>query len=161
MTSASTEGCYACGQHQRPPSTLPSRERVFDDGLWRVAHAFSSSLPGWLVVVARRHVTAMAQLTPAEAAALGRLLVATARVVERTRAARKAYLLFLAEGTGFEHLHVHVVPRSETLPADRRGPAVLHYLRQPPDQWVIPAEMDRIADELRPLLAQELKALHG
>ena len=41
---------------------------------WRVAHAFGTSLPGWLVMVPRRHVIALDELTVEEAADLGPLL---------------------------------------------------------------------------------------
>jgi galactose-1-phosphate uridylyltransferase len=40
----------------------------------RVAHAFGTSLPGRLVVVPRRHVIALDELTAGEAADLGPLL---------------------------------------------------------------------------------------
>jgi hypothetical protein len=38
---------------------------------WRIAHAFGTSLPGWLVVVPRRHVIVLDELTAEEAADLG------------------------------------------------------------------------------------------
>jgi diadenosine tetraphosphate (Ap4A) HIT family hydrolase len=154
-----TEDCYSCRTNGKPPAELPSRERVFDDGQWRVAHSFSSALPGWMVVVARRHVTSMGQLTGAEGAALGLLLVALSRALERAVDASKTYVAMFAEAEGFEHLHVHVVPRRPDQPKRRRGPRVFGYLRRPADDWVPAAEMDRVADQVRPLLAEELRAL--
>jgi hypothetical protein len=54
-------------------------------------------------------------------------------------------------------VHIHVVPRQPDQPAERRGARIFGYLDQPPADWVNPAEMDRIADELRPLLAAGLE----
>jgi diadenosine tetraphosphate (Ap4A) HIT family hydrolase len=153
------EDCHPCQVNGQPPAGLPPRERVFDDGLWRVAHASGSAMPGWMVVVARRHVTSLGQLTAAEGAALGPLLVALSRVLERSLDVPKTYAALFAEAEGFAHLHVHVVPRRPDLPHARRGPRIFHYLRQPADQAVPTAEMDRIADQVRPLLAAELRTL--
>lgn len=152
--------CYSCQHNQQPSATLPARERVFDDGSWRIAHAISSALPGWMVVVPRRHVLSMAELTAHEAATLGPLLVALSRALHRGLGARKTYLALFAEAEGFQHLHVHLVPRMEDLPPDRRGPEVFSYPAQPADQWVSPDEMDRIAEQLGPLVTTELHALH-
>jgi diadenosine tetraphosphate (Ap4A) HIT family hydrolase len=153
--------CYACQHNQRPAATLPSRERVFDNGLWRVAHALTAALPGWMVVLPRRHVVSMAQLSAEEATAVGPVLAGLSRVLERTLGARKAYVAFFAEAPGFEHLHLHVIPRGADLPDDRRGPRVFSYLTRPADQRVTPAEMDRLADRLRPLLNAEVQAFTG
>jgi diadenosine tetraphosphate (Ap4A) HIT family hydrolase len=153
--------CYACQHNQRPAATLPSRERVFDNGLWRVAHALTAALPGWMVVVPRRHVVSMAELTAEEATTVGPVLAGLSRVLERTLGARKAYVAFFAEAPGYEHLHLHVIPRGADLPDDRRGPRVFGYLTQPADQRVSPVEMDRLADRIRPLLNAEVQAFTG
>ncbi len=142
------DDCFPCRNNAMDPTMLPLRERVYDDGLWRVAHAFNSALPGWMVIIARRHVTSLAALTPAEAAALGPLLRNLSRALERTMEAKKAYVLFLAEAEGFGHVHIHVVPRSADLPSDRRGVAIFGYLNQPNDTWVSDEEMDQIAESI-------------
>jgi diadenosine tetraphosphate (Ap4A) HIT family hydrolase len=155
------EDCYSCRVNGQPAAELPPRERVFDDGHWRVAHAFGSAMPGWMVVVAHRHVTSMGQLTGAEGAALGPLLVALSRALERILDVPKTYVAMFAEAEGFAHLHVHVVPRRADLHHQLRGPRIFHHLRQPADQVVPDDEMDRIADQVRPLLAAELRTLSG
>jgi diadenosine tetraphosphate (Ap4A) HIT family hydrolase len=150
--------CYVCHHNALLPESLPPRERIHDDSLWRVAHAFDSALPGWLVVVSRRHVTSMSELTAEEAARLGPLLSALSRALESFFPARKAYVIFLAEGEGFEHLHIHVVPRREDIPDDRKGPRVFGYLGAA--EPVGPEEMDRISVELRPMVERELRSFY-
>src|SRR5215203_4288842 len=124
-------GCFSCAQNAVEPAALPPREAAYDDGLWRVAHSFNSGLPGWMVVIARRHVTSLSALTLAEAAALGPLLRALSAALESTLGAVKAYVIFLAEAEGFAHLHIHVIARGVDLAADRRGTAIFEYLKQP------------------------------
>jgi diadenosine tetraphosphate (Ap4A) HIT family hydrolase len=62
--------CYSCTGNAEI-DRLPLRERIAVDEFWRVAHAFDSALPGWLVLLPRRHVTAIAELNDGEAASLG------------------------------------------------------------------------------------------
>jgi diadenosine tetraphosphate (Ap4A) HIT family hydrolase len=65
--------CYACDVTAQGDSA-PLWERIYGDEHWRVAHAYDSSLLGWLIVLARRHVESLADFTEQEAASLGPLL---------------------------------------------------------------------------------------
>jgi diadenosine tetraphosphate (Ap4A) HIT family hydrolase len=148
-------GCYSCERNKEAPERLPPRECVYDDGLWRVAHAFSSSLAGWMCVVSHRHLTSLSQLSTEESGALGPLLQRLTAALEAATGATKCYVLFLSESPGFEHLHIHVVPRSADMPADRIGPAAFAYLNDPPERWLPPAEMDRIATNVSEALTAD------
>ncbi len=112
---------------------------------WRVAHAFDTSLPGWLVVLPRRHVESMAQLTAVEAAELGPLLADLGRALESVTGCVKTYVMLFAEAPGFAHLHLHVVPRMPDAPADELGPGVFARLNVPADHRVPAVERDRFA----------------
>jgi diadenosine tetraphosphate (Ap4A) HIT family hydrolase len=140
-----TAGCYPCQRNAEPPAALPSRERVYDDGLWRVAHSFNSALAGWMVVIPRRHVGSLGELTAEEASALGPLLSRLSRALEDVLGVPKAYVAFFAEQEGFAHVHLHVVPR----PDEHRGPAVFEYLLRPEPEWTPPERMDEIAERVR------------
>jgi diadenosine tetraphosphate (Ap4A) HIT family hydrolase len=119
--------CYACQNNGRFDQ-LPPRERIAADRHWRVAHDFNSTLPGWLILVPRRHVTSIAALTDAEAAVLGTWQVRLSRALEEVTGCVKTYIMQFAEKEGFAHIHFHVVPRMSDLPVDRRGPNVFQYL---------------------------------
>ena len=45
-------GCYSCDQ--QGAGSRPPREEVVHTEHWRVAHAFNSTLPGWLVILPTR-----------------------------------------------------------------------------------------------------------
>jgi len=119
--------CYAC-QNEARFDTLPPRERVAADASWRVAHDFNSALPGWLVLLPRRHVRSIAELTPAEAATLGTWQVRLSQALHVVTGCVKTYVMQFSEQEGFAHLHFHIVPRPADLPAEHRGPALFHYL---------------------------------
>jgi len=144
--------CLSCHGNNSAPGSLPPRESIFDNGLWRVAHAINCALPGWIVVIPKRHILSLSELTPEEATILGPLLASLSKALEATFKVPKAYVVFLAEKPGFEHAHLHVIPRPVDLPEGQRGPGIFDYLKQPHEQWVGEAEMNHIADRLRPLL---------
>jgi len=140
-------GCYNCDQDAL--SAHPPREEIWVSDHWRVAHAFDTSLPGWLVVVPRRHALAMAELGDAEAAELGPLLVDLGRALAEVVGCVKTYVMQFAEAEGFGHVHLHVVPRAADLAPDLRGPRVFALLGVPEGERLPEADQDRLALEIR------------
>ncbi|ONH22245.1 HIT family protein [Pseudofrankia asymbiotica] len=137
--------CFSCQRNEVEPAELPPRERILIGAGWRVAHAVTAAMPGWLVVVSRRHVLSWAELTAAEAAEFGLVTWRLSRALAAALGAQKTYVACFCEASGFEHLHVHIVPRAPDLPAHERGPAVFGYLRGPEHDRVPTVEMDRLA----------------
>ena len=144
------DGCYSCSVEL--DDELPSWQRVVVTDRWRAAHAFNTSLPGWLVVVPRRHVLSLAELEPDESAQLGPLLADLTRALQQTTGCLKTYVMLYAEAEGFEHLHFHVVPRMPDQPADERGPRIFARLERPEAERVSADEANRLADDLREAL---------
>ncbi|NUP30846.1 MAG: HIT domain-containing protein [Streptomycetaceae bacterium] len=144
------EDCFTCRQEARGIEGAPW-EAISGDGYWRVAHAIGTSIVGWLVLVPRRHVTTLAELTDDEAAALGSWQVRLSRALHEATGCVKTYVAQFAEAEGFAHVHFHVVPRPPGLAAERRGPGIFAAAsgRRP---GVPEAEMDALALRLRALL---------
>jgi diadenosine tetraphosphate (Ap4A) HIT family hydrolase len=140
--------CYVCRNNDQFDQ-LPPRERIAADPHWRVAHAFNTSLPGWLILVPRRHVTTIAELTDDEAAALGTWQVMLSRALHEVTGCVKTYVIQFAEQEGFGHVHFHVVPRMPDIPADHRGPAVFGYLIRPPGKGIDEQHRDDLAAALQ------------
>ncbi len=138
--------CYSC--RHNAAADLPWRERAVVTPYWRVVHSFSSALPGWLVLVPLRHVTALDELTDDELVELGLLQGRVSTALREVVGCVKTYSMLYAEAEGFAHLHVHLVPRMPDQPEDRRGPAVFGYLGERESNWVSADEMDRIAREV-------------
>jgi diadenosine tetraphosphate (Ap4A) HIT family hydrolase len=140
--------CYACEQ-EKNFEALPPRERVAVDDAWRVAHAIDTALPGWLVLLPRRHVVAVAELTGVEAAGLGAWQVRLSQALHAVTGCAKTYVVAFGEAQGFSHLHFHVVPRMAELAEDLRGPGVFALLGRAVDEQVSGAEMNELAIVLR------------
>lgn len=143
--------CYSCAQATQL-AELPLRDRMYVADGWRVAHAIQCALPGWLVVVPSQHITSIAELTSAQASSLGPLLVRLSKALIEVTGCSKTYIAMFAEAEGFQHLHIHVIPREPDMPEDLRGPKVFSYLHRPESEWVTADEMNAIAARLEPRL---------
>ena len=119
---------------------------------WDIAHCFNTSLPGWLVIIARRHIAAVDEMTEDEAVELGRLIRRVSLALREVTGCAKTYVVQFAESPDHPHVHFHIVPRMPDLPAERRGPGVFQYLLDPEDRRVPEAEVNRIAAEIKRLL---------
>ena len=97
--------CYSCAGNASLEG-LPPRERVAVDDFWRVAHAFGSAVPGWLVLLPRRHVLSIAELTGPEAASLGTWQLRISRALHNVLGCEKTYVAQFAEAPGFAHVEL-------------------------------------------------------
>lgn len=140
-------GCYTCDR-QRAASP-PPREDVVHTAHWRAAHAFDTTLPGWLVLVPTRHVLSFTELTPEAADELGGLVRRLSLALEQVTGCVKTYLMQFSEAEGYSHLHLHLVPRMPDQPEERRGPRIFGYLAADGSERVPAQERDEIALALR------------
>ena len=148
MTDDLEPGCYSCDQ-QAALGSLPPREDVVHTAHWRAAHAFNSTLPGWLVLLPTRHVTSFTQLAPEAADELGGLVARLSGALEHVTGCVKTYLMQFSEAEGFSHLHLHLVPRGPDHPEEARGPRVFTYLTDDPARALSDDERDTVALALR------------
>jgi diadenosine tetraphosphate (Ap4A) HIT family hydrolase len=142
--------CYSCDQQAE--GSLPPRDDIVQTEHWRVAHAFNSTLPGWLVILPTRHVTAFTQLTSEAADELGGLIRRLSAALEDVTGCVKTYLMQFSEAEGFSHLHLHLVPRLADHPEDARGPRVFAFLSEDAATWLPQSRRDALAVSLRTAL---------
>lgn len=143
-------GCFACDQQAR--ADLPAREDLVHTPHWRVAHAFNSMLPGWLVLLPTRHVTSFTELTTYAAGELGPLVLRLSTALEKVTGCTKTYLMQFSEAEGFSHLHLHLVPRMPDQPSQARGPQVFAYLSDDRSRWLSEDHRDEISIAVRAVL---------
>jgi diadenosine tetraphosphate (Ap4A) HIT family hydrolase len=145
--------CFACVQDAGlRAGRAPLQERIAADEMWRIAHAINTAVPGWLVLLPRRHVTSLAELTDAEAASLGNWQVRVSRALQTVLGCQKTYVAQFAEAEGFSHVHFHIVPRSADLASELRGPRIFQLLG-PADR---PTVSEQQVAEISAALADQL-----
>lgn len=145
--------CYSCERNEAGDEQAVW-EQVHRDGHWRLTLAFDSSLPGWLVLVPRRHVEAIHHLSAAEAGGMGELLRRASAALAEVTGCVKTYVMAFAEAEGFAHLHFHIVPRGADLPDEQRGPRIFARLGVPADEQVSEADRTALAVRLQAALAR-------
>ena len=154
--TANELACLSCRSNDGVERISPGPV-IYEGRGWLVEHAYPSSLLGWLVIVLRRHATALHELTQAEATELGQLQRAVARVLHTRFGTEKEYAICYGEAPGFSHLHTHMVPRDPTLPREQVGGGVFVHLRSP-DAAVAPEQVADLCRELRGPLRRVVKS---
>lgn len=133
----------------RDAGTAPLWDSIHRTAHWDVVHSYNTALPGWLVVVARRHLEAIDELADEEAAELGVLLRRTSLALKAITGCLKTYVIQFAEAAEHPHVHFHVIPRMADQPAERRSLGIFGYLGVPADERVSEAQMNDIARQVR------------
>jgi len=120
---------------------------------WDVVHNNNTTLPGWLVLVARRHVAAIDELTEEEAEEVGVLVRRTSVALKKVTGCVKTYVVQFAEHPDHHHVHFHVIPRMADIPAERRSTNVFGYAPAPGEERVSETVMNDIATQVLPFLS--------
>jgi diadenosine tetraphosphate (Ap4A) HIT family hydrolase len=115
---------------------------------WDLVHALGTAVEGWVVLVVRRHITAVADLTDEEDSSSGRWS-RPSHALHDTVTCAKTYVAQFAEHPDHPHVHVHIVPRAADLPDDQRGPGIFSQLGVEDHRAVSEARMTEIAGRLR------------
>jgi diadenosine tetraphosphate (Ap4A) HIT family hydrolase len=102
---------------------------IYEGPSWIVDHAYPTTCLGWLVILPKRHIEALHELTKEEFQELAEIQYKLVQVMHTDSAVQKEYMMCFAEGEGFHHVHIHVVPRAFDLPAELKGPRVFGYLQ--------------------------------
>jgi diadenosine tetraphosphate (Ap4A) HIT family hydrolase len=133
----------------RNAGTAPLWDCIYRTPLWDVAHCYETALPGWLVLIARRHIESLDELTDPEAVELGRLIHSTSSALKEITGCVKTYVLQFAESPQHPHVHFHIIPRMADQPEDRRSTQIFGYLGVPEDERVSQEVMNAIALKVR------------
>jgi diadenosine tetraphosphate (Ap4A) HIT family hydrolase len=97
-----------------------SSEPVFENELWHVRPIDPpSGVPGWMMLVARRHVPGPAQFDAREVASFGPTWCHLQRVLLEVTGALRIYTAAMGESS--PHFHGHLVPRFAQMPKDAKG----------------------------------------
>ena len=96
---------------RRDANIAPLWDRIYRTQFWDVVHNYQTSLPGWLVLVVRRHIGSIDELTHEEAVELGILLRQVSLALKETTGCVKTYVIQFAEMAEHQHVHFHIIPR--------------------------------------------------
>jgi diadenosine tetraphosphate (Ap4A) HIT family hydrolase len=93
---------------------------VFENELWHVRPLDPpGGVPGWMILVAKRHVPGPAHFDEREMTSFGPTWCHLQRVLLEVTGALRIYTAALGESS--PHFHGHMVPRYATMPKDAKG----------------------------------------
>ncbi len=138
---------------RRNEGAAPLWDCIYHTQLWDVAHCYETALPGWLVLVARRHIGSLDELTDPEAVELGKLIRSISSALKDVTGCLKTYVLQFAESPEHQHVHFHIIPRRIDLPENRRSTRIFEYLGVPEEERVSQEAMNAIALKVRERLS--------
>ena len=112
--------CLSCQLlRKRDRGEAPPWDSIYRSDYWDLAHAYNTSYLGWLVLIVRRHIEALDEMTFAEAADLGALIREVSLALKQQIGCQKTYVMQFAESADHPHVHFHLVPRMpDQAPAD-------------------------------------------
>jgi diadenosine tetraphosphate (Ap4A) HIT family hydrolase len=145
--------CKTCELIVRRDSHIaPLWDCIHRTQFWDVVHSYNTALPGWLVLVVRRHIEAVDKLTDEEAVELGILLRQVSLALKEITGCVKTYVIQFAEMAEHPHVHFHIVPRMANQPENRRGTEIFGYLNVSEEQRVSEESMNEIAVKVQKIL---------
>jgi diadenosine tetraphosphate (Ap4A) HIT family hydrolase len=128
---------------------------VFENELWHVRTIDPpAGVPGWMLMVARRHVPGPSHFDAREVASFGPTWCHLQRVLLEVTGALRIYSAALGESS--PHFHGHLVPRFASMPQDAKGWGVFDLERaaRAGEISVDTAEMARLAEAFAEALRQ-------
>lgn len=144
--------CFVCRKHQGEIQ-VPGGA-IYEDELVYAGHLRSdrgATYLGYLMAEPKRHTPGLAELTDAEAQALGHLLSRLSRALKATEGVEHVYAFVL--GDDVAHLHIHLVPRYPGAPRKYWG---VHVDEWPDAPHGTSAEISALCNRLRAYVDNEM-----
>jgi diadenosine tetraphosphate (Ap4A) HIT family hydrolase len=117
-TAAEAAPCSICELR----TTTPDESVVYTDDRWTVMLVLD--VPGWFMVTANRHSDDwLWGMSEEEASTVGPLIQRLSEAARAEAGAERVYLMGFGEK--MQHLHFMLLGRSESTPAELRGPGLL------------------------------------
>ena len=139
--------CLTCLSNSGEKRISPG-PMIYEGIYWYLEHAYPTSLKGWLVAVLKRHVEALHELTPEEFTELGIIQARATKLLFETLNCEKEYVMCLAEGEGFHHIHFHIVPKPRNLPDELKAARIFALLKVTAEEALPPQEVKAFCELL-------------
>jgi diadenosine tetraphosphate (Ap4A) HIT family hydrolase len=112
--------CWTCKSNTGEKRISPG-PTIFEGKYWLVEHAYPVKIIGWLVIVLKRHVEALHELTTDEFTELAQIQSKLIHFLFEELHCEKEYVSCYAETEHFYHIHFHVFAKPPNLPDALKG----------------------------------------
>ena len=108
MSGSTFDVVPSCGLCSGTGLPADAGRYVWDDGVWRLWTSTRGSVPGFSILMPKRHVPHITDLLGMEAATLGDALGRTTRALREATGTEVVYVYVFGEGIA--HPHIHLAP---------------------------------------------------
>jgi diadenosine tetraphosphate (Ap4A) HIT family hydrolase len=112
--------CLTCksvsGEKRISPGSI-----IYEGKYWTVEHAYPVKVKGWLVIVLKRHIESLHDLSSEEFIELSKIQWKVIKLLYKELKSEKEYVSCYAEKEQYRHIHFHVFAKPYDLPIELRG----------------------------------------
>ena len=142
--------CHICELIARRDSgEAPLWDAILRTNNFDVVHSYNTALPGWLVLVVRRHIATITEMTEVEATEMGTLIRNVSLALQKVTGCAKTYVVQFAEMAEHSHVHFHIIPRMADLPEKYKGTGIFDFVGVSPKERISEELMNDIALRVR------------
>jgi len=145
--------CWTCKSNTGENRISPG-PTIFEGKHWLVEHAYPVKVIGWLVIVLKRHVEALHELTTAEFAELAQFQARLTHLLFEELHCEKEYISCYAEAEHFYHIHFHVFAKPFNFADELKGGRSFALLKVSAEEAVPPDEIIAFCELLRDRFTQ-------
>jgi diadenosine tetraphosphate (Ap4A) HIT family hydrolase len=140
--------CFACksisGEKRISPGPM-----ICEGKYWVIEHAYPVKMIGWLVIVHKEHIESLDRLRITEWYELTAMMKKTIEILRKETNCEKEYVMCLAEGEGFKHIHFHVIAKPKDLAPELRGAKIFALLKAQPNEAISPEIVKEFCEKLK------------
>jgi diadenosine tetraphosphate (Ap4A) HIT family hydrolase len=145
--------CWTCKSNTGEKRISPG-PTIFEGTYWFVEHAYPVKVKGWLVIVLKRHVEVLHDMTTEEFAELAQIQAKLIPLLHKELDCEKEYVSCYAEMEHFRHIHFHVFAKPSNLPSEFKGGGSFALLKVTPEEAVPPNELISFCELLKAKFAR-------
>jgi diadenosine tetraphosphate (Ap4A) HIT family hydrolase len=145
--------CWTCKSNSGEKRISPG-PTIFEGEYWFVEHAYPVKTIGWIVIVLKRHVEALHELTEEEFAELAQIQAKLIPLLHKELRCEKEYISCYAEMEHFHHIHFHVFAKPFNLPEELKGGKSFGLLKTAPEGAISSDKVITFCEALKNKLAQ-------
>lgn len=113
--------CDICLSNSGKKRISPGKQ-IYNGNFWLIEHSYPSKIKGWLVIVLKKHKSALHDLTSKEFNELSILQYKASMLLKNELDCKKEYIACFSERKNYQHIHFHVIPVTKNLPNKDLGP---------------------------------------
>jgi len=145
--------CWSCRSNSGEKRISPGAT-IFNGKYWLVEHAYPVAVKGWLVIVLKRHVEALHELSSDEFIELAQIQAKLSRFLFEELGCEKEYISCYAEAEHFHHIHFHVFAKPKGLAEDLKGRKSFALIKVAESEAVSPNEIIDFCEVLKSRFVQ-------